>query len=97
MLAYKTPPSDMARRFLLAGIVAARYAAADDDIPCDVHLATYSDCLGPAFEEVELSTREGSVQCDGAPSFCDCGGDCEDDEGSAWCQCEEAQACCARR
>ena len=40
---------------------------------------------------------EGSVQCDGADSFCDCEDDCDDDEGSAWCQCEEAQACCARR
>jgi hypothetical protein len=40
---------------------------------------------------------DGAVKCDGADSFCDCEGDCEDDEGSAWCQCEEAQACCARR
>jgi hypothetical protein len=40
---------------------------------------------------------EGSVQCDGADSFCDCEDDCDDDEGAAWCQCEEAQACCARR
>ncbi|EGB02584.1 hypothetical protein AURANDRAFT_68746 [Aureococcus anophagefferens] len=36
------------------------------------------------------------VTCEGWGQgfFCDCAGDCEREE--AWCQCDEAQACCAR-
>ncbi|KAH8074668.1 hypothetical protein JL721_2236 [Aureococcus anophagefferens] len=52
---------------------------------------------------VEGSIRAGSsssgdddgVICDGEreDEFCDCDGDC--DENPAWCQCDEAQACCS--
>ena len=36
-----------------------------------------------------------SVTCPGQDEFCDCDSDCTDPLGSAWCQCDAAQACCA--
>lgn len=44
----------------------------------------------------DTTSMDMSVTCEGQTEFCDCTGDCTDEEGSAWCQCEEAQACCAK-
>jgi hypothetical protein len=47
--------------------------------------------------ECEVAEDDGgwtTVTCEDWDAFCDCAGDCEREE--AWCQCDEAQACCAR-
>ena len=56
---------------------------------CSAWSYSYS-YIGPTT----FPTKEGgdSVQCDGASDFCDCKGDCVNND--KWCQCDEAEACC---
>ena len=68
----------------------------------NVEAQDLSDASGCVCVEGSIRAGSGdydypsdSVVCEGAESYCDCGGDCEDDEASAWCQCDEAQACCS--
>jgi len=50
--------------------------------------------IGPTtFPTKEGGAPSGSVQCGGADDFCDCKGDCVNND--QWCQCDEAEACCA--
>jgi hypothetical protein len=50
--------------------------------------------IGPTtFPTKEGGAPSGSVQCGGASDFCDCKGDCVNND--QWCQCDAAEACCA--
>ena len=48
---------------------------------------------GSGEGDYSSGSDDDGVVCDDVGEFCDCESDC--DENPAWCQCDEAQACCS--
>ena len=73
-------------------------ACTTEEVPCASAIAGCDRDDGDRDDDDEDDGHRDdgeSVTCPGMTEYCNCGDDCTDPEGSAWCQCDAAQACCS--